>query len=317
MLNSFGKGRSTMHEFRKLSEGVYAFLQPALIWYSSAGVIVGDKDVIVIDSLTNQAMTRSLLEEISKVTAKPVRILINTHSHADHVYTNLLFPSATVLTSGPGREKTREFMQHQILHDETFTKLFPDVDFTGGRYTLQDMTFSGTVFLYRNEREIRVIELGPGHSESDVIVHMPGEKIVFCGDVFMNGLPPMPSEGYITRTIDNLRMLEELQAEIYVAGHGNPGNLKEITEHRILLESLARQSRACFDHGLSYDEAIETFCNGPLPIEFVRPSVLSGYCEWGGKMPVSRNPDDTNHMQVIRGVADKARCKLQNAKCKM
>jgi cyclase len=94
-----------MHEFRKLSEGVYAFLQPALIWYSNAGVIVGDKDVIVIDSLTNKAMTVSLLEEISKVTAKPVRILINTHSHADHVYTNHLFPSAIVISTETGKDQ--------------------------------------------------------------------------------------------------------------------------------------------------------------------------------------------------------------------
>jgi cyclase len=178
------------------------------------------------------------------------------------------------------------------------------VDFIGGRYTLQDITFTGSLSLYQNEREIRVIELGPGHSESDVIVHLPGEKIVFCGDLFMNGLPPMPAEGHLTETIANLKFLEELQVEIYVGGHGGPGTIEDITDQRILLESLARQARACYDQGLSYDEAMETFHIGPLPIGFVRPAVLSGYCEWGGKMPSSINPDDTNHMQVIRGVAD-------------
>jgi len=52
-----------MPEFRKLAKGVYAFLQPPLICYSSAGVIIGDRDVIVVDSLTNTAMTQSLLAE--------------------------------------------------------------------------------------------------------------------------------------------------------------------------------------------------------------------------------------------------------------
>jgi len=70
-----------MYEFKELAKNVYAFVQPALIWHATAGVIVGDRDVTVVDSLTNEAMTRSLLEEIRKVTDKPVRLLINTQTH--------------------------------------------------------------------------------------------------------------------------------------------------------------------------------------------------------------------------------------------
>ena len=91
-----------MPEFRELAKDVYAFLQPPLVWYSSAGVIIGDRDVIVVDSLTNAAMTESLLAEIRRVTDKPIRFLINTHSHVDHVYTNHLFPEATVISTNPG-----------------------------------------------------------------------------------------------------------------------------------------------------------------------------------------------------------------------
>jgi glyoxylase-like metal-dependent hydrolase (beta-lactamase superfamily II) len=295
-----------MHEFRCLSEGVYAFLQPALVWYSNAGVISGKSATIVIDSLTNRAMTDSFIKEITKVTSQPVRLLVNTHSHADHVYTNHLFPSATVIASRAGREKTAEFLNRQALHDEVFASLFPSMDFSEGRYSLQDMTFSGTLTIFSGEKEIRIIELGPGHSESDVVVHLPAEKIVFCGDVFMNGLPPMPAEGHVSGTIGNLKKLEALQAEIYVAGHGNPGTLSELTAHRILLESLAGRARQCFDNGLSYDEAMETFRHGTLPIEFARPVVLSGYCEWGGKIPVAGNPADTEHMRVMQAVASEA-----------
>ena len=73
-----------MAEFRQLARDVYVFLQPPLIWYSSAGVIVGDRDVIVVDSLTNAAMAERLRAEIRRVTDNPIRFLVNTHSHADH-----------------------------------------------------------------------------------------------------------------------------------------------------------------------------------------------------------------------------------------
>src|SRR5512139_2396291 len=121
-----------MPEFRKLAKDVYAFLQPPLIWYSSAGVIVGDGDVIVVDSLTNAAMAERLRAEIRRVTDKPIRFLVNTHSHADHVYTNHLFPEATVLSTYRGREKTAANQQAQAKHEALFAKLFPDVDLRGG-----------------------------------------------------------------------------------------------------------------------------------------------------------------------------------------
>jgi len=53
---------------------------------------------------------------------------------------------------------------------------------------------------------------------------------------------------------------------------------------RILLESLSRQLRQSFERGLSYDETMETFVNAPLPVEFARPAVLSGYCHHPDKI---------------------------------
>src|SRR5512136_2695454 len=144
-----------MPEFRKLAKDIYAFLQPPLICYSSAGVIMGDRDVIVVDSLTNAAMTQSLLAEIRRVTDRPIRFLINTHSHFDHVYTNHLFPEATVISTHQGREQTKANRKAQGEHDALFARLFPDVDLRGGRYTLQDMGFIGSLSLYQGEREVR------------------------------------------------------------------------------------------------------------------------------------------------------------------
>jgi glyoxylase-like metal-dependent hydrolase (beta-lactamase superfamily II) len=114
-----------MPEVRKLAEGVYAFLQPPLICHSSAGVIVGDRDVLVVDSLTNAAMAQSLRTEIRGVTDKPIRFLINTHTHSDHVYTNHLFPEATVISTHRARDETKANRRLMILASSC--------EFTGGR----------------------------------------------------------------------------------------------------------------------------------------------------------------------------------------
>ncbi len=299
-----------MPEFRKLAKDVYAFLQPPLVWYSSAGVIIGDRDVIVVDSLTNAAMTQSLRAEIRRVTDKPIRFLINTHSHADHVCTNHLFPEATVISAHRGREETKANQKSQVKHDALFAKLFSDVDFYGGRYTLQDMSFSGSLSFYQGEREVRVLELGVGHSESDVVVYLPGEKIVFCGDVFLNGMPALPGEGHVTQTIANYKAVEALEADIYVAGHGAPGTLADVRAQRTLLETQFQHARKCFERGMSYDAALQAFAGEGIPLDFQRLIILSSYCEFAGKLPERSDPASQNHMTILQAIATEAKLLL-------
>jgi glyoxylase-like metal-dependent hydrolase (beta-lactamase superfamily II) len=299
-----------MPEFQKLAKDVYVFLQPPLIWYSSAGVIIGVRDVIVVDSLTNTAMTQSLLAEIRRVTDKPIRFLINTHSHADHVYTNHLFPDATVISTHRCREETDANQKAQSRHDALFAKLFSDVDLRGGQYTLQNMCFTGSLSLYQGNREVRIIELGEGHSESDVVVHLPREKIVFCADLFLNGLPPLPGEGHVTQTIANYKAIEALEARIYVAGHGDPGNLADVCAQRTQLEIQFRHARNCFDQGMSYDEALHAFAEDGISLDLQRLIILSSYCELTGKRPDSTDPASQSHLTLLQGIATEAKLPL-------
>jgi len=299
-----------MPEFRKLAEDIYAFLQPPLVWFSSAGVIFGDRDVIVVDSLTNAAMTESLLAEIRRVTEKPIRFLINTHSHADHVYTNHLFLEATVISTHRGREQTKTNQKVQGEHDALFAKHFSDVDFRGGRYTLQDMSFSGSLSIYQGGREVRVLELGVGHSESDVVVHLPGEKIVFCGDLFLNVMPLLPGEGHVTQTIAHYKAIEALEADIYVAGHGDPGTQADVRAQRTQLENHFQRTRECFERGMSYDAALQAFADDGFPLDSHRMIILASYCEFTGKLPESTDPASQNHLTMLQGLATEAKLLL-------
>jgi hypothetical protein len=62
---------------------------------------------------------------------------------------------------------------------------------------------------------------------------------------------------------------------------------------------------------LSYDEALDTFEGSSFPIDFARPTVLSAYCEWIGKMPESRNQTNTNHMLVMSLLAREVQLRIQ------
>ena len=303
-----------MSDFRRLAPGVYVFIQPPLLCYSSAGVIIGPEDVIVIDSLANAAMAQNLRAAIRQVTPRPIRFLINTHAHFAHVYTNHLFPEATVISTHQGRAATAADQKVQEKHDALFASFFNEIDLTGGRYTLQDMSFSGSLSIYQGEREVRLLELGPGHSESDLVVHLPKEKIVFCGDVFLNGLPPLPGEGSVTRTIANYKAVEALEADIYVAGHGDPGTLQEVRAQRALLERLHERARQCFERGLNYDAALQTLAEDGLSLDFQRLVILSSYSEFSGNQPESTDPAGPDHLTILQSIAAEAKL-LLSKKC--
>jgi glyoxylase-like metal-dependent hydrolase (beta-lactamase superfamily II) len=290
------------------SKGVVAV--PERAGGSSAGVVIGDRDVIVVDSLTNAAMTSGLRAEIRRVTDKPIRFLINTHSHVDHVYTNHLFPEATVISTQRAREHTKANQEAHAKHDAAFLRLFPDVDFRGGRYTLQDMTFSGSLCFHQGGREVRVIELGVGHSEADVVVHLPDEKIVFCGDLFMNLMSPLPGKGHVTGTIANYKAIEALEADVYVAGHGDPGTLADVRAQRTQLEAEFQQARECFERGMSYDAALHAAVGERTPPDSSRMMILYSYCEFTGQLPESADPASRNHMDLLHGIAGEAKLAL-------
>ena len=71
---------------KQLAPNVYAYIQAKATWYwSNAGFIVGKDYVVVVDSLATVGLTQKFRDEIRKVTDKPIRYLINTHHHGDHL----------------------------------------------------------------------------------------------------------------------------------------------------------------------------------------------------------------------------------------
>jgi len=149
-----------------------------------------------------------------------------------------------------------------------------------------------------------------GHSESDVVVHLPAEKIVFCGDVFLNGMPQLPGRGHVTRTIAHYEAIEALEAEIYVAGHGEPGTLADVRAARTRMESDLQRVKDLFARGLGYDAALQAFAGDGTPSDSQRMMVLYSYCELAGQMPESADPARQNHFILLQGIAAEARLLL-------
>jgi len=275
----------------QLAPGVYAYVQAGGTWFiNNAGLIVGDDYAIAVDTLTTRDMTESFIAEIAKVTDKPVRFIVNTHFHGDHTYTNHLFPGAMAICDATTRRRIAEMSQADI---DMVAALYPQFDFSGSRVTPQDMAFSdgGELLLYQGDREVRLVSVGPAHSPSDVFVHLPRERVVFCGDLLFYRCTPFAMMGYIPGYIEALDRLASLNAASYVPGHGPVCGKEGLYEARDYLVLVRDEARKGFDSGKSWEEVAREIDLGKFwawaDPERVAANVARAYSEFRGEEPAA------------------------------
>ncbi len=237
----------------ELASDVYAYIQSGGTWFiSNAGLIVGQKNAVAIDSLASKEMVEDFLNRTRKVTEKPIEILINTHFHGDHTYTNHLYPEATTITDEVTRKQTEEASEEEI---ELYSQVWPEIDFSEAKINPQDITFREKATIFQDGREIRLISVGAAHTKSDLYVYLPEEQIVFCGDLLFYQCTPFALFGHIPGYIRAIDQLANLNAESYVPGHGPVCGKEGLYEAREYLEMVRDEAYERFQDGFDFFEA--------------------------------------------------------------
>lgn len=252
------------YEVRKLAEGVHAF-----VWTdpledpieSNSLFIINDEDVIVVDSALMPSTARVIVSEIRKLTSKPVRLLINTHWHDDHILANSVFrdawpgiafvahrntrADALELAWGAIPRVTKEYNETvERLKTGLATGKAPDgktldperrkrweeflpmiegwlVESKEIRPTPPDLLFDDVLIIHRGDRIIEVRHPGRGNTRGDAIVWLPKERILATGDLVVNPIP-FGIGSYYREWVTTLDALLALPAETIFLSHGLP-----------------------------------------------------------------------------------------------
>jgi glyoxylase-like metal-dependent hydrolase (beta-lactamase superfamily II) len=274
--------------------GVFVALVPFANRFndSNATVIVTNDSVIVIDTQTTLSSTRAVLAAIRKMTDKPVRYVIDTHWHGDHVYGNQIyceaFPGVELIAqtntredmvaraakelrdnvdSLPGRiEKAKQqlvsglTMAGKPLTDEQKTRLQAAIDATSAQLpelrqihiVLPDITFDQSMTLFEGGKEIHLIHY-LGHTRGDVVVLLPAEKILVTADLLDD--MPYTGHGSPASLVQTLRALDKLDYDTIIPGHGAVEHGRDHL-HQVadLFESIVAQVKAAVTAGLSLED---------------------------------------------------------------
>jgi glyoxylase-like metal-dependent hydrolase (beta-lactamase superfamily II) len=187
---------------------------------SNAGFIVTPAGVVVIDALGSPQLAKELLDEIARVTPQPVTHVIVTHYHADHIYGLQEF-----------RRRGVRILAHRAaldyLNSDTAASrlqasradLAPWID-AHTQLVTPDQWLDGATELVLGGTRIQVQPVGPAHTPEDLVVFLPGERVLFAGDMVFRGRVPFVGQADSRQWIAALDLLLKMDPAVEVPGHG-------------------------------------------------------------------------------------------------
>jgi cyclase len=220
---------------------------------ANAGFVIGDDGVLVIDTFENEAAAKLLLSEIRKLTKLPIKFVVNTHYHLDHVAGNAVFKEAGAVilaqrnVSAWIHIENLKFFGKNIKPEQK--KMVEEL---GSPEVLYD---SGIELLLGSRRLL--VRVYPGHTGGDSVVMIPDAKVAFCGDLFWRKTLPNLIDA---STETWIRTLKELQASsvaaTYVPGHGDPGDSQDVEAFRNYLADLREIAEKQIKAGKTGDDLV-------------------------------------------------------------
>jgi glyoxylase-like metal-dependent hydrolase (beta-lactamase superfamily II) len=166
--------------FSEIGTDLYAFTAEG---DPNTAVIVGQDGCLVFDAQATPAMANKVIERVRTVTDKPIKYVVLSHYHAVRVLGASAYQAEAIIAS----EETRRLVAERGQQDweseyGRFPRLFQDAQSIPG-LTWPTLTFEGDMSIYLGRREVRLMQLGAGHTSGDIVAWVPDAQVMFSGDL--------------------------------------------------------------------------------------------------------------------------------------
>jgi glyoxylase-like metal-dependent hydrolase (beta-lactamase superfamily II) len=244
------------YRFEKIADGVYyATSTGSMVTGSNNVAIIGDRDVLVVDTGTTPAAARAFIQDLKLLTPKPVRYVVNTHFHYDHTDGNQVYAGKADIIAHEYVKQAMETLD--VLHREPYktsqltnvprriemlkAQIAMEKDASAKKMLEQQLkvaqegfeqlkeikltppnvTYSTKKVLDLGGREVQLLFLGRGHTNGDTVIYLPKEKIVATGDLMESQIAYM-GDAQFDEWVVTLEALKKLDFETDLPGHGMP-----------------------------------------------------------------------------------------------
>jgi glyoxylase-like metal-dependent hydrolase (beta-lactamase superfamily II) len=243
MLSPAQQKESPPVRLRMISANLYEVLDGA---GARGGIYIGDNAVLLIDSKMDKKSVDQTLAEVRKLTDKPVKYLVNTHSDGDHVRGNQYLPDTVIFIA---QENCRKEFFHANRDGSPSEWNKPEL----AAY-VPSITYRDRMDIYLGSKNVQLWYFGVGHTTGDTVVYFPEEKTAFYGDQVFATRPQLIHTYKGGSPLEHIktvsRMLNTLSAEKFCSGHDEildraavRAHIDKMVQMQARIDSLMKQEK--------------------------------------------------------------------------
>ena len=269
---------------QKITDRVHAYVQPDGGWcLNNAGIVVGDEQVLLIDTATSTKRTLALRDAVTSLTSAPVRTVVNTHHHGDHTRGNYVFADTARII---GHERLADGIRAE---GNVFEQLWPAVEWGEYKPTVPTETFAESMTLEIDGIVTQVVHIPAAHTTNDSVVWLPEQRVLFTGDLIFSGGTPFVLLGSVSGSLAALGTLRAFDPLVIVPGHGPVADASVIDVAESYFTWLTELAADAHSRGLAPLEAAKTADLGEFAhlheTERLAANLHRAYAELDGAAP--------------------------------
>jgi len=234
---------------------------------SNTTFLITSEGVVVIDTRVTPQEAGKVLAEIRKRTDLPILYTINTHYHGDHTFGNQIFKDSRAIIAHENVRKSLMGSSGKDHLDFFKTMNIPGMDET--IITPPNMIFKEKMEIFVGGYNLKLIHVR-GHTDGDLFIYIKQLRTLITGDLVFNGKIPYMGDAYVEEWISALTYLGDLDAEIYIPGHGEPGGKPVFLAMQHYMLQLKGMVLKQLENGKSLKETQDA----------VRPALMEKYKSW-------------------------------------
>lgn len=275
--------RTRYQEMPQFAEGLYDLGNQLYAWMvpngstgeSNAGLIIGDGESLLVDTLWDLKYTRAMLDAMHPLTEdNPLKLVVNTHADGDHWWGNQLVSQTEIITSKASYDEMLHLKPRSLILlgqvgqllslvrilgagkvGHWFQNMAAPYDFQEIILTLPSRTFAGELILTVGGREVQLIEVGPAHTRGDLMVYVPDAKMLYSADILFIGSTPVMWAGPVENWLAALDSILDMDVEVIVPGHGPITDKKGVQVVKDYWTYVAVEVRKRYEAGMSARDA--------------------------------------------------------------
>ena len=217
----------------KIADNVYSYADvkqgsPANSFGANAGIVIGEKGILVIDTLVSAKEAQRFIRDIRAVSDKPIRYVVNTHSHLDHTFGNSEFEKlGAIIISHENCKQNMEKLGEATLKNAKVYGL-TEKDLEGTAIAYPALTFSDRMEIDLGNQKVELVFHGASHTNDSIMVCLPDKHLVFAGDILFTSYHPFMADGDIDGWIKVLDHIASMDAVTIIPGHGPVSGKQDI-----------------------------------------------------------------------------------------